>query len=549
MMRRQNLKNHGPSGSRKLPLKWIYATAEISNAALVLLGICLVLSSVLSVAVAYVLKLFVDIASGTSVHDLSYAVWITLGVLLASCVFSIFGQYLKTVIFARSEMVLRTKLVKNLLGGSISAGEMQKGEILSRCSADVQVVANFIPDFLYQVVGNLFLIVFSIVSLFLLSPAISGILIVGLPLLVLILAPLNVPIGKSDVARKQAEDASIGSIEEGISNVSTLIGNRHQNAFLQHVQSLLSRAVACKIRFGIWEGLAGFFNQLMGTLMILVVLGVGAYFVLQGKTTLGTLIAMVQLLNYLVGPINEIATYLSKAAQVVTSKERLMQILGAKAHEHTQMDPTPTGEVFALVVSDVGYRSGEKMIFDHFTHRFSRGKLYCIVGENGAGKTTLLKLLATVLAPKDGTLAWEDGSGQLHSLSSVATSVQFAEETPYTGTVAQNITVFQNTTCIRENTWAMRFLAAGNTPLSLERAVDKQQHLVSIGEMRKISLARVATHDADLYLFDEPSANLDMTSKAMLIDFLQLLCSQQKIVVVVTHDEDLIHEADEVVRL
>lgn len=527
-----------------MPLQWIYTTTKTPLGLLCLLSVLLIGSAASSVAIAYVLKIFVDIAAKNSNYNLTQAIFLTLAVLLAGCIFGVTANYVKMKVVAQSERHLRQALLEKLLHLPEHAHANKKGELLNRFTEDLKNITLFIPELLYKVVGNAFLFVFSIVSLFILSPTISGILIVGLPLIVLLLAPLNIPIGKSDEARKKAEDDSLGGIEEGVSNATGLLANRNQKPFLAHVNALFTKAMHSKVRFGIWEGFALFINQLFGSLMILIVLGAGAYFVLKGHTTLGTLIAMVQLLNYLINPINEIAKYFSQVAQVNNSKERLEQLLNVE-------EAMPVGQVAslknakALIVEGISHNYGEKTLFSNFSYRFEQGKLYCITGKNGAGKTTLLKMLSGVLLPEKGRIYWQDEQNEEHSLNSLLSNVQFADETAFTGSIADNITIFRNPEQVKQNATAMQFLASGNSPLPLERPVDKQQNLVSSGEMRKITFARSAIREASLYLWDEPSSNLDIVSRELLVQYLKALCKQGKIVIMISHDESLIAAADE----
>ena len=77
---------------------------------------------------------------------------------------------------------------------------------------------------------------------------------------------------------------------------------------------------------GMWEGLLLFAGALSGNLMSLVTLGLGAYFVLSKETTVGSLIMIIQLLNYIVNPVAKFPAAIAGAGQAVSSAGRIGQI-------------------------------------------------------------------------------------------------------------------------------------------------------------------------------------------------------------------------------
>ena len=160
-----------------------------------------------------------------------------------------------------------------------------------------------------------------------------------------------------------------------------------------------------------------------------------------------------------------------------------------------------------------------------------------------------MKILAGILNNYSGKIIYnyEDGLSKNYSVNEI--TVMLASEEPFRGTVLENITLFDKSleNEASTNEWVQRLLTSGDEPLTLERQVDKTTATISSGEMKKISLARVAINARKIILLDEPSANLDSGTKTVLVEFVRYLKDKGHICIIVTHDSDLIRVADHII--
>ena len=183
-----------------------------------------------------------------------------------------------------------------------------------------------------------------------------------------------------------------------------------------------------------------------------------------------------------------------------------------------------------------------------------RGECLGIMGVNGSGKSTLLDGIAG-LYPDDcvGTIAYDEVDlSQIDSINLRSHVVGIAEQEPdvVNGTLRENLTLLAG-----DNLEVGRLVdqfgltkLVSTLPNGLDGVLDEQNHNISGGEKQKIAIIRVLLKDSPVMLFDEPTSALDGASRSAFIDILQQK-KEDHIVVVVSHDPELLEACDEVIEL
>ncbi|MFC1525673.1 ATP-binding cassette domain-containing protein [Candidatus Latescibacterota bacterium] len=172
-----------------------------------------------------------------------------------------------------------------------------------------------------------------------------------------------------------------------------------------------------------------------------------------------------------------------------------------------------------------------------------RGKTYAVVGPNGSGKTTFLDLLSLSTRPARGELTfggepvdWGDPGGLLSRRRRVA----YLMQSPYlfSMTVANNIGYGLEVRGA-DRCEARQKVEAIARRLSLEELLDRRAHRLSGGEAQRVALARTLVLDADAYLLDEPTANVDRRHVGLVEELIAEVASQRRATVVLTtHSPD-----------
>jgi subfamily B ATP-binding cassette protein MsbA len=288
--------------------------------------------------------------------------------------------------------------------------------------------------------------------------------------------------------------------------------------------------------------------------MFLVALGVGAYFVMRGDTTFGNLIAIVQLLNYIVMPVAGIAAAIAQIGQAKASAGRIGEIINLPADTGmAESDPVDAMELTAENVR-FSYQSEEAdTVLENVNAAFAKGLVTGIVGKSGSGKSTLLKLLIGLYAPAQGRVWLKHASGEL-SGEEIMAQVAYVPPVDYlfSGSVEDNIIMSEEEPRLSN----MKEAASGanildfieSLPEGFDTEIGESGGTVSSGQAQRIAIARAIYKRSPVVVFDEPTANLDADSIEKFQSAIKNL-AKDKICIVVTHDASTMTVCDKVYLL
>ena len=309
------------------------------------------------------------------------------------------------------------------------------------------------------------------------------------------------------------------------------------------------------MKLGLWEGVAAFSGLLVSMSMFMVALGVGAYFVMQGETTFGNLIAIIQLLNYIVNPVAKFAETISLTSQAVASSERIGSIFTLPADTGiTAAQPIgATGDAMELVAENISFsydskNGGAGPVLNSVSAKFSKGKVTGLVGKSGSGKSTLLKLLIGLYEPNGGKVSLKLGSGCIDG-EKIMAQVAYVPPADYlfSGTVIDNIIMSESEPrageldAAAESANILGFVEA--LPQGFDTVIGESGGTVSSGQAQRIAIARAIYKESPIIVFDEPTANLDADSIEKFQSAVKAL-SKDKICIIVTHDASTMTSCD-----
>ena len=263
---------------------------------------------------------------------------------------------------------------------------------------------------------------------------------------------------------------------------------------------------------GKFDVLANVISQLSGMIVFLVAFGGGMYLVFNGYTTIGSVTAIVQLVNFVVMPLNEIGMGMSKF------REGQATLDAFEVKDVTELQTGETKEYFDDVISfsniDFSYPNTEEKIFYHLSLKIQKGEKIAIVGMSGSGKSTLLNLLLRFYDVTSGHISIDNKDLQAISAESLYNLMTIVQQDVYIfdDTLRANITLNQSFTD-EEIKQAVQQSGLESYVLENESGLQtlcgENGSNLSGGQKQRLSIARALIRKTPILLLDEATSSLD----------------------------------------
>ncbi|MFR2207820.1 MAG: ABC transporter ATP-binding protein, partial [Clostridia bacterium] len=263
---------------------------------------------------------------------------------------------------------------------------------------------------------------------------------------------------------------------------------------------------------GKFDVLANVISQLSGMIVFLVAFGGGMYLVFNSSTTIGSVTAIVQLVNFVVMPLNEVGMGISKF------REGQATLDAFEVKDVTELQTGETKEYFDDVISfsniDFSYPNTEEKIFNHLSLKIQKGEKIAIVGMSGSGKSTLLNLLLRFYDVTSGHISIDNidlqaiSAGSLYNLMTI---------------VQQDIYIFDDT--LRSNITLNQFFTDEEIKQAVQQSglesyvLENESGLQALcgengsnlsgGQKQRLSIARALIRKTPILLLDEATSSLD----------------------------------------
>ena len=262
--------------------------------------------------------------------------------------------------------------------------------------------------------------------------------------------------------------------------------------------------------------------------------------------SVGTLMAFVNLMNYVVNPIRTVPQYLSQCKASFALIDKLADALEDNVREEGLENKAELSR--GITVNDLcfGYEAG-KPVLQNVNYTFDAGKSYAIVGASGSGKSTLLNLLMASNSGYTGSIFYDETELRQISSESLYEIVSSVQQNVFifNASIRDNITMFSDFP--REEVDRAIELS-GLSRLISERGENylcgENGSGLSGGEKQRISIARSLLKKAQVLLVDEATAALDAQTAFQVSDAILNLSNLTRIVVTHALDENVLKRYD-----
>ena len=278
----------------------------------------------------------------------------------------------------------------------------------------------------------------------------------------------------------------------------------------------------------------------------------GIYRLYTGEISYGTIAAFLQLVSRVQVPVFSIIAFLPAAIRCRTAIERLLELTEGEREEYDNQIKLNTP--LSLKLDNVYFKYDKAEVIKGLNVTFQSGVPVAVTGASGKGKTTLIRLILALVKPDSGSLTWTQSDGVSHDVT-VATRHNIAYvpqgNTLFYGTIRENLLLADAGASEEQIDNVLRTACAEfvySLPNGIDTVVGESGYGLSEGQAQRIAIARALLRGGSIWLFDEPTSDVDTNTAKQLIPNL-LEAGKEKIVIFVTHDRQLMEACPQIVQL
>ncbi|HSL56691.1 MAG TPA: ATP-binding cassette domain-containing protein, partial [Acidimicrobiales bacterium] len=435
--------------------------------------------------------------------------------LVASLRRSYLSAYVSTAVVASLRMRMFTRL-QNLSPGWFHGRE--QGDVLSRFFTDVgQVEAGFTATLRDGTFQTLSLVV-SAVVLVSLEPLLGVIVLGGIPIVAFIyLRMADGALTRSMAAQERTGDL-LGVSAENYAAQPVVAAFGLQAREIARFGRSSDRLVAAQLRLSLFGGVFELSVNAVVTALRLIVLGIGAWFILEGRFTIGGLVAFMGVMGEVLGPVGALTGVGQQLQSSTGALARVNEILDAESDvpdaEGAPALP-PLRQAIELRDVDFSYVPGGAPTLQGISCVIPAGSKVAFVGPSGAGKSSVLKLIKRFYDPSSGSITWDGTDLRSASLASLRANlgVVFQDTFLFDTTIRENIRMARPEATDAEVVEAARQAAIHDDieamPGGYDALVGERGGRLSGGQRQRLAIARAVLRDPSVLVLDEATSALD----------------------------------------
>lgn len=425
----------------------------------------------------------------------------------------------------------------------------QTGDIIQRCTSDVEVVRNFLLLQFIEMVRTVFLVAFSLLLMFMMNVKLSLVATSFIPIVIAYSAIFYKKIAEKFKYADEAEGALSAMVQENFTGVRVVRAFGRQAHEIENFNEKNDYFANYWIKLGYLLSKYWGFGDFFSGLQVMLIIVLGAVEAANGVITLGEFLVFIFYNSMLVWPIRNFGRILSEMSKTSVSLSRINEIISAEEEKDYDgaICPDMTGDIeFKNVNFDY---EGIKPVLKNISFKIKAGTTFGILGGTGSGKSTIMYLLDRLYELPDNCGAIEIGGVNIKNikLDYLRKNIGFVLQEPFlfSKTIKENIDAFDHTDnldLIRHNA---SIAAVDDSILGFskgyETIVGERGVTLSGGQKQRIAIARMLMQKSPIMIFDDSLSAVDTETDAKIREHLNENTSNSTVVLISHRITTLMH--------
>ena len=503
-----------------------------------------------NIAFAYSIKIIIDSGMSQNREALTQAILIGAIVIFIYASLNFISLRLRNKLVRQIMSRYKNKVFESILDRDYREFSKEKsGKFISILTENMKKIEQ---DYLHQyfnISKNISLMIFSLVAMFIGNWFLTLLVIIASIIPMMISGFIGQKSASLQNSSMIADQKYLAKVKDILAGFLVIKSFNVKDAIRQDYKNESEKLDEIYFIKGKFDVLSNVISQLSGMIVFLVAFGGGMYLVFGGHTTIGSVTAIVQLVNFVVMPLNEIGMGMSKF------REGQATLNSFEVKDVIELQIGKTKEYFDDVISfsnvDFSYPNAEEKIFNNLSLQIKKGEKIAIVGMSGSGKSTLLNLLLRFYDVTSGYISIDNIDLQAISAESLYNLMTIVQQDVYIfdDTLRANITLNQFFTD-EEIKQAVQQSGLESYVLENESGLQalcgENGSNLSGGQKQRVSIARALIRKTPILLLDEATSSLDNKVTTEIEN--SILEIQDLTVLVVTHklNENILKKYDRI---
>jgi len=523
-----------------------------------LLGVILIiLASLLAFPQPLILRYLVDsVILAKKLNLLLGVVLLMISIKLAEMLMSSLEQFY----FARFEQVLTLDIQHDLLDRTLRYPKSffdssQTGYLMSRLLSDVEGMRWFFSSTIVYIVSNIVRFVGGMGFLFFLEWRLALVVLVILPGIMLSVRYFSKKIHILTHQSMEQEATVSTHLQESLSSMPLIKAFSSEGRTVKRLMSRLKAAFQISLEQSSVSSAADLVINSMPGIARVIVLAAGAYWVIKGQWSLGSLLAFQAYLGYVFGPAQFLATANLHFQKARAALERVSALFNIVPEENMG-----TGKIVQRLRGEIEFKNvffsydGCEQVLRNISFHIQPKERVAVVGLSGVGKTTLLSLILHFYKPTSGEIYFDGHLASEYEISSLRRRIGYVSQSTMllSGTIMENLR-YGNQEANKEQIVQASKVAGihefiEKLPAGYETEIGEKGVKLSEGQKQRLAIARALVKDPDILVLDEPTSALDSQTEKSILQALPSLV-RDKTLFVVANRLSSIEDLDRVLLL
>lgn len=463
-------------------------------------------------------------------------------------------SYVFTHTTNRIDVMLSDKLFKHLFALPLRYFESRRtGETVARVR-ELDSIRSFLTGTPLSSLIDLFFIIIYIIILFFYSVPLTFVVIASMPVFA-ILSIIVTPLFKQRLDEKFNAGAETQSyLVECITGVQTIKSFALEPKVEKKWGSLQADYVKAGYKTSIVAGTANTLGQFIQKTFDLLILFMGAKYVMAGRFTVGELVAFRMLSGRVSGPVLRFVQLWQEYQQASMSVKRIGDIFNTSTEPRVDINKLSLPPIKGRITFEkvkFRYRIDAPEVIKNISFDIEPGQIIGVVGRSGSGKSTISKLIQRLYIPESGKImvdgvdislvdpAWLRGQ----------IGVVLQENFMFNGSIAENISIHCPGVSMEKIIAAAKIAGANDFIMHMQNGYDtmigEKGVGLSGGQKQRIAIARAIISNPRILIFDEATSALDYESESIIQNNLQEIC-KGRTVLIIAHRLSTLKDANKI---